>query len=385
MTAEHASRRDDTLTRRTLVTAMAVGAGAIAARSGGALAQTQAEKPAAPPTTVTSPPRDFSPHGAPTTYFWDPDVIAVDPSFNQFAQPNTAITRLWTGALWAEGPAWSAQGRYLLWSDIPNNRQLRWLEDDGKVSVLTCRPTEGLTAAGCDAIIADFVARNDPAGATPTSFAPSTSTAAEPGAVPGFMCHGVTAATPSPSVPARTPSAGDPTRFAGLASFLANIDGDPRFIVLGPRSWSCEALVFQDGRDAVIVFDPASPPVTPRDRTAPISIENDYLWHGGIGSVTACAVFDDSALVQFVTRNYPVYLPCPGAGRTVTRVDAHVSTFVDTDGARGAGWIVLPSSQGRDGVVSVLTCRPTAGLTAADCDSIVADWAARANAPRAPG
>ena len=41
---------------------------------------------------------------------------------------------MWTGALWSEGPAWSAQGRYLVWSDIPNNRQLRWLEDNGQVS-----------------------------------------------------------------------------------------------------------------------------------------------------------------------------------------------------------------------------------------------------------
>ena len=53
----------------------------------------------------------------------------------QLAQPNAAIQRLWTGALWLEGPAWSAEGRYLVWSDIPNNRQLRWLEDDGRVSV----------------------------------------------------------------------------------------------------------------------------------------------------------------------------------------------------------------------------------------------------------
>jgi gluconolactonase len=37
--------------------------------------------------------------------------------------------------LWSEGPAWSSQGRYLVWSDIPNNRQLRWLEDDGRVTV----------------------------------------------------------------------------------------------------------------------------------------------------------------------------------------------------------------------------------------------------------
>ncbi|UVF19562.1 SMP-30/gluconolactonase/LRE family protein [Microvirga terrae] len=117
------------LSRRSLITAM--GAGALAASSGRALAQA----PAQPPSTVTNPPRDFSPRGAPTTYFTDPDVITVDPLFNQYAQPNSAITRLWTGTLWAEGPAWNAQGRYLVWSDIPNNRQMRWLEDDGRVSV----------------------------------------------------------------------------------------------------------------------------------------------------------------------------------------------------------------------------------------------------------
>ena len=123
----------DALSRRTLLTAL--GIGAIAAGSGSALAQAPAPGRAAPPSTVTSPPRDFGPGGAPTTYFTDPDILSVDPLFDQYAQPNSAITRLWTGALWAEGPAWNAQGRYLLWSDIPNNRQMRWLEDDGHVSV----------------------------------------------------------------------------------------------------------------------------------------------------------------------------------------------------------------------------------------------------------
>src|ERR1700685_1770598 len=89
--------------------------------------------PMAPPSVVTTPPRDFGPHGAPTTYFTDPDVLTIDPSFP--AQPNAPIQRLWTGSLWAEGPAWNSQGRYLVWSDIPNNRQMRWLEDDGHVSV----------------------------------------------------------------------------------------------------------------------------------------------------------------------------------------------------------------------------------------------------------
>jgi gluconolactonase len=91
--------------------------------------------PAAPPSTVTMPPRDFGPGAPPTTYFTDPDIVIVDPSFGGLVQANTPIKRLWTGALWAEGPAWSGQGRYLVWSDIPNNRQLRWLEDDERVTV----------------------------------------------------------------------------------------------------------------------------------------------------------------------------------------------------------------------------------------------------------
>jgi gluconolactonase len=111
-----------------------VGAGAVAVGSGAALAQTPAG-PVEPQSTVTTPPRDFSPTGAPTTYFTDPDVLTIDPLFDQYRQPNSAIARLWTGALWSEGPAWSGEGRYLVWSDIPNNRQLRWLEDDGHVSV----------------------------------------------------------------------------------------------------------------------------------------------------------------------------------------------------------------------------------------------------------
>ena len=119
--------------RRGFLATAAAGAVAVGARA--ALAQQEGMGPVAPPSTVTSPPRDFGPNGAPTTYFWDPDIIAVDPSFNGLAQPNSAIQRLWTGALWAEGPAWNSQGRYLLWSDIPNNRQMRWIEDDGHVSV----------------------------------------------------------------------------------------------------------------------------------------------------------------------------------------------------------------------------------------------------------
>jgi gluconolactonase len=128
------SQQSTPVSRRELMKTMGVAAGAVALAPSFAGAQAPAG-PVAPPTTITTPPRDFGPGGAPTTYFTDPDVLTIEPEFNGLRQPNTPIQRLWTGAMWSEGPAWSSQGRYLVWSDIPNNRQMRWLEDDGRVTV----------------------------------------------------------------------------------------------------------------------------------------------------------------------------------------------------------------------------------------------------------
>ncbi|HWC97912.1 MAG TPA: SMP-30/gluconolactonase/LRE family protein [Candidatus Sulfopaludibacter sp.] len=66
--------------------------------------------------------------------YTDPDVISLDKRFDKYKLGNAHLERVWTGAMWAEGCAWSGQGRYLVWSDIPNNRQLRYLEEDGHVS-----------------------------------------------------------------------------------------------------------------------------------------------------------------------------------------------------------------------------------------------------------
>lgn len=59
----------------------------------------------------------------------------IDPSFEACFIGHARVERLWTGARWSEGPAWFAAGRYLVWSDIPNNRLMRWDETDGSVSV----------------------------------------------------------------------------------------------------------------------------------------------------------------------------------------------------------------------------------------------------------
>ena len=59
----------------------------------------------------------------------------LDPRFARLFNSNAQVEMLFTGCRWAEGPAWFAAGRYVIWSDIPNNRMLRYDETDGSVSV----------------------------------------------------------------------------------------------------------------------------------------------------------------------------------------------------------------------------------------------------------
>src|SRR5258706_12839069 len=66
---------------------------------------------ATPPTVISNPPRDFS---QTTTYFSDPDILTIDPSFDGVVLPNNAIKRLWTGGRWLEGTAWGNAGRCLV-------------------------------------------------------------------------------------------------------------------------------------------------------------------------------------------------------------------------------------------------------------------------------
>jgi gluconolactonase len=63
------------------------------------------------------------------------EIVVLDPRFKSCFAGHVRVERLWTGARWAEGPAWFAAGRYLVWSDIPNNRMMRFVEPSGEVSV----------------------------------------------------------------------------------------------------------------------------------------------------------------------------------------------------------------------------------------------------------
>ena len=71
----------------------------------------------------------------PNPRYPDPSIEVLDPAFLGLRLYSASVEQLFTGCRWAEGPVWFGDGRYLLWSDIPNNRMLRWDDASGATSV----------------------------------------------------------------------------------------------------------------------------------------------------------------------------------------------------------------------------------------------------------
>ncbi|MED5400374.1 MAG: SMP-30/gluconolactonase/LRE family protein, partial [Planctomycetota bacterium] len=117
------SQSDSGLARRDFLTAAA----AIAVGAHAAIAQDKAASPKG---------RTRYGKNADPVRYPDPDIVVLDDRFKKYKIGNSAIRRVYHSKdmAWAEGPAWNGVGRYLLWSDIPNNVQLRYLEEDGHVS-----------------------------------------------------------------------------------------------------------------------------------------------------------------------------------------------------------------------------------------------------------
>ena len=79
--------------------------------------------------------RPIPPAGVRRRYYPDPAIHALDPRFEKYWLKLSAVERLTTGLRWAEGPVWFGDGRYLLCSDIPNQRIIKWEEETGAVSI----------------------------------------------------------------------------------------------------------------------------------------------------------------------------------------------------------------------------------------------------------
>lgn len=71
----------------------------------------------------------------PSSRYPDPLIKIIDPSFTKYRLNLAKVERIAAGMRWSEGPVWFGDGRYLLWSDIPNNRIMKWDEETNAVSV----------------------------------------------------------------------------------------------------------------------------------------------------------------------------------------------------------------------------------------------------------
>jgi gluconolactonase len=115
------------------VSRRAIIAGATSVTAIGAEAETRSDAVATPPSVITNPPRQWG-RDAPPDIYPDPDIIVVDPAFKQYLLGITAIRRVATGFKWAEGPAWSSEGRYMVFSDVQADVQYRYIWETGRVT-----------------------------------------------------------------------------------------------------------------------------------------------------------------------------------------------------------------------------------------------------------
>ena len=109
------------------------GIGASAVVPFAAFAQQPTAATGTPPSVISNPPRQWG-WRAPPNIYPAPDVIVIDPSFAALRVGNVPIRRIATGFTWAEGPAWSSEGQYFVFSDVVGNTQFRVLWDDLRVT-----------------------------------------------------------------------------------------------------------------------------------------------------------------------------------------------------------------------------------------------------------
>jgi gluconolactonase len=73
--------------------------------------------------------------GAQVLRYPDPAIKVLDHRFEKYVVDSAVVERLATGFRFTEGPVWFGDGRYLLFSDVPNNRIMRWVEETGRVEL----------------------------------------------------------------------------------------------------------------------------------------------------------------------------------------------------------------------------------------------------------
>lgn len=125
------------INRRSFLNAAAAAAATTAAAStafvGSVAAASGAARPQSDPPGTTPPPRDWNDPASVT--YPDPAIEAFDPRFNKYIVGSAEIRRLWTGAEWTEGPVYLGDMHSVIFSDVPNNRMMRYDEVTGETTV----------------------------------------------------------------------------------------------------------------------------------------------------------------------------------------------------------------------------------------------------------
>ena len=97
------------------------------------LAFAQAAKPQLAPSSSILNGRVYG-HDAPPNIYPDPDILILDPAANDCFMGHSSIKRVKTGFEWAEGPAWSSQGQYVVFSDVSADIQYRYIWETGEIT-----------------------------------------------------------------------------------------------------------------------------------------------------------------------------------------------------------------------------------------------------------
>ena len=118
---------------------MLLGMGATVVAAMTTSACSQSSPPQSSPPQPASPPQP--PSFRPNQRYPDPAIEILDPSFSKYRIYSSTLEQVATGMRWAEGPAYFPDGGYLLCSDIPNNRIMKFDEKDNSLTVFRSPPT----------------------------------------------------------------------------------------------------------------------------------------------------------------------------------------------------------------------------------------------------
>ena len=109
----------------------------------------------------------------PSQRYPDPAIQSLDPSFNKYRLALAGVERFVTGCRFNEGAVYFGDARCLLWSDIPNNRIMRWDEETGRINIFRQPSNHAKATLATDRAASSLASIQAVASRAPSMTAPS--------------------------------------------------------------------------------------------------------------------------------------------------------------------------------------------------------------------